>query len=219
MTAPNFYSEKASGYFGRVRKEILDLIPHGTQRLLDVGCGQGELGAAAKSSIGVPFVIGIELFQPAAEIARTKLDEVVIGDIENLDLRFPPESFDCIVCADILEHTRDPWHVLTNLGKLLRQDGVIVASLPNLRHLATILKIVFDRFEYQEEGLLDKTHLRFFTLHTIRTMFRDSGFVIDKVNSVRSRKWKVRLLNALSLGLLKEFTVFQYVLVARRRSP
>jgi 2-polyprenyl-3-methyl-5-hydroxy-6-metoxy-1,4-benzoquinol methylase len=217
MTSTNLYSEKGSGYFGLVRKEILELIPQGTQRLLDVGCGQGDLGAAAKHSLGVPLVVGIELFQPAAELARTKLDQVIIGDIENVDLQFPPESFDCIVCADVLEHTRDPWQVLENLRKLLHHDGVIIASLPNLRHMVPILKIIFDRFEYQDEGILDKTHLRFFTLRTIRTLFHDSGFAIDKVNSNRSRSWKFKLLNVFSLGILKEFAIYQYILVARRR--
>jgi 2-polyprenyl-3-methyl-5-hydroxy-6-metoxy-1,4-benzoquinol methylase len=216
MTYYQRYFEKNEDYYSLFRPKVLAMIPRDTQRMLDVGCGQGDLGAAAKQLLGVKEVVGIEMFEAAAEVARSKLDQVIVGDVEHVTLEFPPEYFDCIVCADILEHTRDPWQVLADLRGFLRRDGVLVASIPNLRHIVPILKIVFDRFEYQSEGVLDKTHLRFFTLSTMRKMIHEAGFEIFKISTNRSNSWKFKLLNVFSLGILKEFAVYQYILAARR---
>ncbi len=211
------YAEKKSSYYGSLRLNILDLIPKGTKSLLDVGCGTGGTGFAAKQRLGLQEVVGIELFEPAALAARRKLDRVIIGDIEQLELDLPQNHFDCIICADILEHTKDPWQVLGKLRPFLRDQGILIASMPNIRHIVPILKIIFDRLEYEESGILDKTHLRFFTLHTIRQMFNDTGYHIQQVKTKRSISWKFRLLNLFSLGLMRQFSVYQYIIVAKKR--
>lgn len=210
---------KTDSYYAQVREDLLPLIPKGATRLLDVGCGTGETGLAAKHRLATHEVIGIEFFESVALIAQTKLDQVIVGDIETLDLNFPENYFDCILCADILEHTKDPWQVLRRLRRFLRRDGTVVASIPNVRHIVPLLKIIFDRFEYDESGILDKTHLRFFTLHTIRQMFHESGYSIQQVKTNRNSTWKHILMHILSLGLLRQFSIFQYLVVATKSDP
>lgn len=217
MTSDQLYAEKENSYYGLVRLDILDLIPKGTKHLLDVGCGTGDTGIAAKQQLGLQEVVGIEFYEPAAFVAQTKLDRVIVGDIEQLKLDLPQDHFDCIVCADVLEHTKDPWQVLRSLHHFLRDKGVLIASIPNIRHIVPILKIIFDRFEYEESGILDKTHLRFFTLHTIRQIFDETGYLIQQVNNNRSISWKFKLLNFFSLGLMRQFSIYQYIVVAKKK--
>lgn len=92
---------KTDSYYAQVREDLLPLIPRRAMRLLDVGCGTGETGLAAKQRLGTHEVIGIEFFESVALIAQTKLDQVIVGDIETLDLNFPENYFDCILCAGV----------------------------------------------------------------------------------------------------------------------
>ncbi len=214
--ADQHYLDKHASYYEQARHDVIRLIPNTTKRLLDVGCGNGNTGYVARKTIDLEVVYGIELFESAAIEAATKLDHVIQGDIEKMDLDLPLNHFDCILCADILEHTRDPWAVLEKLKPYLTDNGVLVASIPNIRHLIPVMKILTDRFEYEEYGILDKTHLRFFTLHTIRQMFEQSGYEIHRIETNRSRSWKFHLLNVLSLGLMRPFTITQYLLVTSK---
>jgi ubiquinone/menaquinone biosynthesis C-methylase UbiE len=218
MQNDHLYAEKDSTYYASVRQDVVDLIPETSKRLLDVGCASGDTGAAAKRRLGPQCeVVGIEFYEPAALAARNRLDRVIIGDIEQLTLDFPDNYFDCVLCADVLEHTKNPWDVLNTLRRFLANDGVLIASLPNLRHVVPILKIIFTRFEYDESGILDKTHLRFFTLHTIRQMFHQTGYEIERITANRSVSWKFTLLNLFSFGLMRQFSIYQYVLLARKK--
>jgi 2-polyprenyl-3-methyl-5-hydroxy-6-metoxy-1,4-benzoquinol methylase len=214
--ADPLYGEKREFYYGVTRHDLIPLIPDGTKRMLDVGCSNGDTGAAAKKAKGIHEIVGIELFPQAAQAARQKLDRVLEGDIESLDLEFPEGYFDCILCADVLEHTRNPWAVLDKLRPLLHPDGVLIASIPNIRHFKPLVTIIADRFEYEEWGLLDKTHLRFFTLHTIRKMFEGCRFRIVKIERNYSITWIYKVVRVLSLGLLSPFTVFQFFVIVRR---
>jgi hypothetical protein len=109
---------------------------------------------------------------------------------------------------------RDPVKVLKKLRRCLKDNGVVIATIPNLRNAVPLLKIITDRFEYEDAGILDRTHLRFFTLHTMRMMFREAGFTVVQNREQRSRSWQLRLFNVLTLGLLRAFTVYQFTLVA-----
>ena len=203
-------------YYRRERPEIVALVPRGARRILDVGCGEGAMAQRVKQIPGVEEVVGIEMNEEAAAAASQRLDRVIIGDLEKLNLDFPDGYFDCIICADVLEHLSDPWRSLWQLRRILSDDGVLLACLPNLRNAIPMLKILINRWEYEEEGIVDQTHLRFFTLHTMKKMFRDTGFESQVVGQNYYRDWKFRIARVVTLGIMKPFSVFSYSLYARK---
>lgn len=203
-------------YYRRERPEIVALVPRGARRILDVGCGEGAMAQRVKQIPGVEEVVGIEMNEKAAAAASQRLDRVIIGDLEKLNLDFPDGYFDCIICADVLEHLSDPWRSLWQLRRILSDDGVLLACLPNLRNAIPMLKILINRWEYEEEGIVDQTHLRFFTLHTMKKMFRDTGFESQVVGQNYYRDWKFRIARVVTLGIMKPFSVFSYSLYARK---
>jgi 2-polyprenyl-3-methyl-5-hydroxy-6-metoxy-1,4-benzoquinol methylase len=203
-------------YFDQVREDVLALVPVGTRRLLDVGCAAGATAAVAKERFAIPEVWGIEGDPEAAGRAALRLDRVLEGDVETLDVPAPPGHFDCILCADILEHTRDPWTLLRGLRPLLAPRGALIVSLPNLRHVRPLALLLLDRFEYEAEGILDRTHLRFFTPRTMRALLEGAGFSIERVSANYSRSWRHDAAVFLTLGLLRPFMAYQILFVARR---
>ncbi len=209
-------SERATrqDYYAHLRQEIIEAIPDGCTAILDVGCGKGTLGRWLKEN-GVREVRGIELFEAAGQEARQWLDEVVIGNVEQVALPFQPGSFDCIICADVLEHTADPWKVVAALKRLLRPDGCIVASIPNVGFHRNLRRLIRGEWRYTDEGLLDRTHLRFFTLQTIEELFSSNGMRIEQVFKKVDGGLNVRVLNALLFGYLRHTLYLHYVVRAR----
>ena len=149
----------------------------GNKRVLDVGCATGYL-AQALVERGCT-VAGLEFDAEAAEEARPHLERLVIGDLEEIDLAeaFGDDRFDVIVFGDVLEHLKDPLPVLRSARKLLAAGGSVVASIPNIAHGSVRLALLAGRFDYQPLGLLDTTHIRFFTRSSVEDLFRDAGMV------------------------------------------
>jgi SAM-dependent methyltransferase len=171
------------GYYDRVRGELLDMIDIAPQRVLDVGCGDGATDAELKRRFPGAAVVGIEAVPAAAERAEARLDRVIRANAESLDFTaagIAAETLDLIIVADVLEHMLDPWHMLEKLHGLLAPNGRILASIPNVRNLWLLEKIVRGGFDYADEGLLDITHIRFFTLAEMRAMFADTGYAIER---------------------------------------
>lgn len=200
-------------YYGDLRPEIIAMIPGGCASILDVGCGFGTLGKYLKSQ-GVAHVCGIEVVAAAAAEAKKVLDTVVSGNVENMDFPFAPSHFDCIVCADVLEHLADPWTALGRLKLLLKPRGCFVASIPNIGHHRVIRGLLKGQWRYTQSGILDRTHLRFFTLEGIQSLFEDNSLRIEAVDRKISAGLNVKLLNLLLLGAIKESLVFQYIIKA-----
>jgi 2-polyprenyl-3-methyl-5-hydroxy-6-metoxy-1,4-benzoquinol methylase len=149
----------------------------GTKRVLDVGCATGYL-ARALNERGCT-VSGVEFDAEAAEEARPHLERLVVGDLETMDMAeaFGDDRFDVIVFGDVLEHLRDPLPVLRKAKALLADRGSVVASIPNIAHGSVRLALLAGRFDYQDLGLLDSTHLRFFTRSSVEDLFREAGMV------------------------------------------
>jgi 2-polyprenyl-3-methyl-5-hydroxy-6-metoxy-1,4-benzoquinol methylase len=172
-----------AAYYDRVRGELLDMIEIAPHTVLDVGCGGGATDAELKRRFPAASVVGIEAVAAAAQRAQTRLDRVIAANAEVLDFSaagLEPGAFDLIIVADVLEHMYDPWHMLERLRPLVAPGGRILASIPNVRNLWLLEKIVRGHFDYRDEGLLDITHIRFFTLAEMRTMFADTGYAIER---------------------------------------
>lgn len=155
---------------------MLRLVP-AAGRVLDVGCATGYLGAALIDQ-GCT-VAGVELDPEAAERASAVLEDVLVADLETVDLaaHFGTESFDTVVLGDVLEHLRDPLRLLRAAMPLLRRGGSVVISVPNVAHGDLRLALLQGRWEYRDRGLLDRTHLQFFTRTSLIQMLADAGLV------------------------------------------
>ncbi len=151
-------------YFSHSRPEIAAEVPLSALCILDVGCGTGRLGERLKREVPGRTVTGIELDAAAAHEAARVLDAVHQVDVEAFEAPFAAARFDCIILADILEHLKDPWATTHRLLDFLRPGGTLIVSLPNIRNIELMRGLLHDgRWEYQAEGILDRTHLRFFT--------------------------------------------------------
>lgn len=230
MTYPGDLTEEAKrlSYYLESRPDIQGLVQAPGCRVLDVGCAAGELGRALKDA-GAHEVVGIECNPTAAAIAVDKLDAVVVRRVEDADaLRLPLASFDYIIFADVLEHLPDPWSVLSSYRGYLKPDGKVVASIPNVRFYAVIARLLFNRWGYVESGILDSTHLRFFTLPTIQEMFVRAGYSIERID-YRYRLFEDQsgigragsFINKMFCQFVapwawRHFFVFQYLVVAKK---
>lgn len=211
-------------YIGE-RNDIIDLIPDNVHRLLDVGCSIGTLGKQIKAVRGIPVIAGIEIDKEMAKVAEEVLDKVYCMDIEHGDISFlKEEGFDCIVFADVLEHTRDPWGVLDRFLTILEPGGYVLVSLPNVRHISTLKELfVKGYWPYRERGIHDRNHLRFFTLRNIVELFDGAGLEILSVKrNVRVFERKKRKNIDKTIGFLlhlifRELMVFQYLVCGRKK--
>lgn len=213
---PYHFKFKHRDYFDRDFKPIIKLIPEAARKILDVGCGKGVLGKALKEK-GFKEICGIELDPYLAAEAQKHMDSVIIGDIEDMVIPAGIGKFDCIVLADILEHLKDPWTALNKLKGLLSDEGVIIASIPNIRHYRIIKDIIIGRWFYREDGILDGSHLRFFGLKGIKHLFSTASLDITKMKRLRKAEGVVRFLNWLFRNRLEDMITFQYLIVAKKR--
>lgn len=205
------------GYYDDPRWELLSLIPSGTRRMLDVGCGTGRLGRQVKTTRPC-LVVGIERNEDAAKKAREILDEVLIEDVDGLGASFQGGEFNCIVFGDVLEHLPDPWETLKWYARCLRDDGVVVLSIPNVGHYKVLLSLAGGRWEYEEEGIVDRTHLRFFTRAGVESLLEQAGLRIVRMARNTDAGRKMRIANFLSGNRLEDLVTFQYLIVAKRQA-
>ncbi len=210
---------KAEKYFVEEREEIFPMLPSYCARVLDLGCGTGKTSQTLKKTGRVGWVCGVEGSPEAAAAARSCLDQVVEGDIEKIEYPFPDESFDAILLLDILEHLVDPWTVVEKMTRLLKPGGVLIASIPNVRHFSVVFPLLFlGDWRYQEEGLLDSTHIRFFTKKTAIQLMTSSGLVLDDFQYTGAKKGSLSgIADTLSLGLLRELFIFQNLIRVRKK--
>ena len=211
---------KEENYFNSTRWDLIRLIRNGNNKILEIGCGTGNTGRALKESGKAAGVIGVEIIPEIAKIAETKLDKVICGDIEVLDLHFDRGYFDYVIMGDVLEHLYDPWGVVSKVRHYIKDGGYIIASLPNIRNWRIMKNLILKgEWEYTDAGLLDNTHLRFFTKKSIIKLFEDNGFgeiEIVPAFKTKSKKNKSNLINVLTLGLFEEFLTGQYIVKARK---
>jgi SAM-dependent methyltransferase len=206
---------KPDDYFIQTRPEMLEYIPETAERILEAGCASGLFGAQLKQRSNVE-VWGIEYDSESAESARQRLDMVLAGDILPLTDHLPDAYFDCAIFNDVLEHLIDPFAVLLKLKGKLAKGGIVVCSIPNIRFYHTFKKFIVNKqWKYEDAGIMDKTHLRFFTKASIVDMFDSLGYKILKLQGINGiDSWKFSLLNSLSFGYLSDTRYLQFACVA-----
>lgn len=210
-------------YSANPRPEVQQQLPSSFRRLLDVGCAFGDFGVAAKRLQPEAEVWGIDSAAAVAEVATSRLDRFVPGLFPS-DL--PPSTFDCITFNDALEHFEDPWMALEQVRAHLEEDGRLIVTLPNVRHYSVVRQLVVNgRWDYADSGILDRTHLRFFTRTSAESMFRECGYEVERVVPVNLTAVgrASRVLSALGSRCV-EFRAVQFVFVMRdaktaRRGP
>ena len=212
LSAPRYHSHE--------RPQMRRHVPVAARRVLDVGCGDGAFAAglrAERRETGQQLEIwGLELSPEAAARARERLDHVLCGPAEAQVAELPAAHFDCIVLNDVLEHLAWPEDLLRGLHRTLAPGGRLVASIPNVRHFPHVWNLaVHGDWEYRDEGILDRTHLRFFTRASMRTLFARAGFRLVTQEGINpTGSWRWRLFDLLTLGRARDMRYLQFACVA-----
>lgn len=170
---------------GSTHTKIVSLVPPAT-RVLEFGCATGYMSEVLKNRLGCT-VVGVEIDRDAAALAEQHTERVIVGDAEKIDYaaELAGEEFDVVLFADVLEHLKEPADLLRRVRPFVAENGVVIASIPNIAHASVRLALLGGEFRYRDWGLLDDTHLRFFTRASIQDLFEESGYAIT--NWLRQR--------------------------------
>ena len=224
MTNSPDISHNLDPYFlnSRTRFDLIELIPYTPKSVLEVGCGIGKTGKAIVDKYGSK-VIGIDLSAEAIEVATRQgcWEKLIVCDLDRTPIPMEIENyrFDCIMYPDVLEHLKSPWNIIKAHLDLLNPSGVMIASIPNIRHIYVMKDLLFKgNWTYTEMGILDRTHLRFFTKKTMINLFEQANL---KVTCIKPRSFSgpslLKSINRLNHHLLEEFLTVQYLICACRK--
>ncbi|MEI7525267.1 MAG: class I SAM-dependent methyltransferase [Mariniphaga sp.] len=209
--------EKTINYYGYSRSEMLEFIPLNVKTVLDIGCGQGLFLKNIKEITNAE-TWGVEIIPEIAEKATINTDKLLIGKIELLYSEIPDSYFDCILFNDVLEHLIEPTEVLMRIKSKLSDNGIIIASIPNVRFFFNLYELIFKKdWEYKDSGILDSTHLRFFTQKSMKRMFETAGFKLIRQQGINNgvNPLKFALFNLLTFKILSDSKYLQFVCIAQ----
>jgi len=198
-------SQHPPEYFESARQDMLRFVPQHVRTTLEFGCGFGGFSSLLKTRRNCE-TWAVEKDPQAAHQATQRLDRVICADAPESLSKLPQHYFDCIVFLDVLEHLADPYTLLLSVCSKLTERGVILVSLPNVRYYRTLVDyVVHGDWDYVDHGVLDKTHLRFFTKKSIVRMFTDLGFELLQLQGLHPTSSRTfRVVNALLLGRLAD---------------
>jgi 2-polyprenyl-3-methyl-5-hydroxy-6-metoxy-1,4-benzoquinol methylase len=180
--------------YENINPKIIELY-NGERLVLDIGCGSGALGARIKQINPDAVVHGIDISPEAGIVAGKRLDRFVCLDLDREALPDFGAAYDLIILGDLLEHLKRPDTFLAELRSRLRNDGHIILSVPNIANYSIRLRLLLGEFSYTETGILDRTHVRFFTYRTITEMMEECGFRIEERRFIsRFPDWLARFL-------------------------
>jgi SAM-dependent methyltransferase len=208
--------------------DLLALIPNSLKRIVEVGCSGGALAREYKKANPGCEYIGIEIDEDYAAAARRHCDQVLVGNIETIsdDVLAKLVPADCWIFGDDLEHLRDPWGVLARIRPYMEKSDCVLACIPNMQHWSVQASLMAGAVFYQDSGLFDRTHIRWFTRTTIVDMFGKAGFAIERgVPRIFDNSSGAKVIDAIramasSLGIDSNVAVndclpLQYVVKAR----
>lgn len=212
------YTDKSKKYYTNSRPEMQELLPENVKKVLDVGCGNGAMSAGLKEKQNLE-VWGVEFMENEAQKARNKLDRVISNTIEKSIEELPDEYFDVIYFNDVLEHLSNPNKVLEAIKSKLSANGQIISSIPNVRYHKVFQQYIFKKdWKYEGAGVMDFTHLRFFTSKSIREMYEEAGYDIVYHKGInKTRSVMPYFYNILLLFTALDMFYVQYATIARKR--
>jgi len=215
MNAQN-YSTKETAYFTRVRLDILPILPSYSESVLEIGCGNGATLRYLKEQGLCKQVHGMELTEAMGKEAKPHVDQLWVGGAEVLIHSMEASQYNVILCLDVLEHLVDPWSFVAQLSRVLKPGGCVIASIPNLRTFTVIWNLlVRGRFDYASHGIMDQTHLRFFTKKTAIELLNTGELVVDRWQYSPFFPWsKSMILNLCTFGLFRHLLTEQYLVRA-----
>jgi 2-polyprenyl-3-methyl-5-hydroxy-6-metoxy-1,4-benzoquinol methylase len=213
------YNLKNKSYFSFVRKDISPILPKNCGDVIELGCGDGGTLAWLKAEKHAHHTTGMELCLEPAALACMQVDHVIQGNIELTIKNLNHHSYDLVLCLDVLEHLIDPWAVVQEIYTLLRPGGSIIISLPNVRNYTVMLPLLFNgTWCYQKDGIMDHTHLRFFSRDSAKKILTQNGFIIkDSVDTGLQPRRKMEIWKSiLARTILRDFCVTQFLLRAEK---
>ncbi len=212
------YEGKATAYFNNARADFVRRLPRDTSAsVLEIGCGTGATGALAMARGRAGHYVGVELMETAGLEARQVLSDVRIGNVETMEFDWQPASFDALILSEVLEHLVDPGAVVKRLARYVRPGGLVLASSPNISHWRVIRELARGRFELADQGVFDRTHLRWFTPSTFAGLFSTSGFRIERVGPVTPFAARTELFSSITGGRLDHLFMTQISLEGVKR--
>ncbi len=205
-----------SNYYSNARREIEPFLAFPLESILEVGCGEGGTLLWLQESKGVKICHGLEILPEVSERAKKKGLQVVTGNIETDGIPFQ-EKHDVVLCLDVLEHLYDPWRVLPIIVENIHPGGSLIVSLPNIAHFSVWTNLILkNNWRYESAGIMDRTHLRFFTHRTASELLLGAGLQLIQRKPKFARKTH-RNINFLTLGLFERFLAYQYLFLAKKR--
>ena len=215
-------------YYSYAREDIISLITDSKDipiRVLEIGCGCGATLSKIKYLWPDSKVEGIEIVDSIAKIGANNL-HIVQGNIENMNMNYPEKYFDYVIMGDVLEHLLEPAKVLMNIKQYLKNTAKLLISIPNIMHISVLIPLLKGEFQYRESGILDETHVKFFTLKSIAELLNSCGYIPEEyaaiINEVESSNIsdieKNKFFNALEkipdAADKVQFNAYQYVIKA-----
>lgn len=211
------YDKKNFNYFSNIRYDLIDLLDPNVKniKVLEIGAAYGETLYHLKRNGIAEEAIGVDIFEDKSNKSNYKpIDGFYFGNIEEIDFPDFQNKFDLILLPDVLEHLLEPKAVLEKVKRYLKPDGIIVVSMPNIRHYSAFVKIFLKgNFKYEESGIFDYTHRRFYCKSDIKELLISSGFSILKTQSSIARykgKSMSKVVNFITFGVFEEFFSYQY---------
>ena len=175
-------------YYLNKRPEVAEFFPRNItgMRILEIGCGAGNFRA---NVVGSSEYWGIEPFQDVANIAAEKMDKVLVGTFKEVYTSLPDCYFDCVICADVIEHMEDEEWFFKIIKTKMKENSTIVGSIPNVRFIPNLLRLlIWKDWRYADSGILDRTHLRFFTQKSLLRMFHTHEYLVENFHGINPMK-------------------------------
>lgn len=205
-------------YYSNIRQDLFRYIEKGENTILEFGCSEGRTGEALKKEGLAGYYVGADIHQPSVDIASTFLDEAICANLDDFDFsKLGSNRFDYVICGDVLEHLYEPWDTVSNIHDLIKPGGKLIITLPNTRHYSVSLSLLFKgNWDYRDAGILDRTHIRFFTKKTAMKLFTKEQYGLS---SIVPLFWGRRdpLINKMTFSMFEGLLAPQWLLILTKR--